>query len=310
MREEITVEFNGVRLSFSSTMLLRSVLKTGIDIFTALDVLKDVTKGIGSKITATELFLKTYSSLEKIAGKKYAERYRLWHIYNVLRRKRKCLSFAVLVGGPPMVGKSTSVTELAFRLNIARVITTDAIRRIVKSIVKERELTVLFYPTFEAWKYVRKENPLSGFIEQARILSKYIGEIARKSVLDRIEVAIEGVHVAPWILKEERSFAEVMENAVCFVIVVDDKDVYKKLVASKLAREGKRFNEELFSTCWKINEYIKEKVKEEEWVRKVRFTTFEGVIEEMIECICEKIREVVEKKRSKALERESEFISI
>ena len=101
-----------------------------------------------------------------------------------------------------------------------------------------------------------------------------------------------------------------MENAVCFVIVVDDKDVYKKLVASKLAREGKRFNEELFSTCWKINEYIKEKVKEEEWVRKVRFTTFEGVIEEMIECICEKIREVVEKKRSKALERESEFISI
>ena len=58
---------------------------------------------------------------------------------------------------------------------------------------------MLFYPTFEAWKYVRKENPLSGFIEQARILSKYIGEIARKSVLDRIEVAIEGVHVAPWI---------------------------------------------------------------------------------------------------------------
>ena len=72
------------------------------------------------------------------------ERLRRWRDLEALGRP-----LVVLIGGATGVGKSTIATELAARLGITRVSSTDFIRQILRSVVSEAIAPELSRSSFE-----------------------------------------------------------------------------------------------------------------------------------------------------------------
>ena len=296
---EIVVKIDGLRTHFSESMLWRSLLKTGIDLTTALEITKKIEEEVKEKkeITSEELFETCFNLLQEMGGKEYAERYRIWHWYNILRREGKVNPLIILVGGSPNVGKTVTTTDLAFRLTIARVLTTDAVRRIVKTLIPKEKEPVLHVPTFEAWKVIDEcppdtEPELYGFMKQVDALKPYIQEIVEKTIKNGIDLAIEGVHLAPWILPDE---IENLDNVIHVIISAPEEEVYRDMFLSKMLREGRKMDENIFKyfeICLKINDLITQKAKER-GITVVKFKDFEQVMEEILSIVCERVAKIV-----------------
>ena len=67
--------------------------------------------------------------LDRMAGDQYAGRYR--KLYELSKLDKPLI---VLVGGTTGVGKSTIATEVAHRLGITRIVSTDSIREVMRGI--------------------------------------------------------------------------------------------------------------------------------------------------------------------------------
>ena len=74
----------------------------------------------------------------------------------------------VLVGGATGTGKSTVATEIAYRLGITRVTSTDFIRQTMRAFFSHEFMPSIHYSSFEAGLAVGDvEDPLvAGFLEQ------------------------------------------------------------------------------------------------------------------------------------------------
>ncbi len=292
------VVINGYRMKFSENIIFRSVLKTGINFWNALEVTKHVKNHvIGRKtVHAEELFEITKNALAEICGSEFAGRYELWHRYNVLRRKGAAPPLQILIGGSPSVGKSISLTDLAFRLAIARTITTDAIRRILKVII--RDDPVLHLPSYRVWKKLspkkKSEHPreLEGFIRQAEFLKPFIIELVKKSIKDRKEVAVEGVHVTPWILPEE-----LLEktNVIQILLRAPARKIYYEMFFSKRLREGETEMESVaedFEVCLKIDKFLVKEARKRK-LPVIKFRSVEETVEKFLEVVNLRIRKLV-----------------
>ncbi len=291
------IVINGCKIKFSDGIVLRSILKTGVNFFQATDVVKVVKESIKNKkeLSTEELFEICRDALKEVCGSKFSRRYEIWHRYNIFRRRGLVEPLEILLGGAPVVGKTVSTTDLAFRLMISRAITTDAIRRILKVLVKENP--VLHLPSYKVWKAIRPENvelepEIEGFVKQVNALAEYIIEIVSKSIENGKDVAIEGVHIAPWILPKE---LRKKPNIIQALIAAPNKEIYRQMFLSKKLREGESPNKEVltdFETCWKINEFLVKEARKEK-ISIVKFQSFEQTVEDLLEVVNFRIRKIV-----------------
>lgn len=83
-------------------------------------------------IDAQDLRALVASVIRTEAGDRYAEAYEKWQAIGSLD-----VPLVILIGGATGVGKSTIATQLAARLSIPRVFSTDGIREVMKSTVSE-----------------------------------------------------------------------------------------------------------------------------------------------------------------------------
>jgi 2-phosphoglycerate kinase len=82
-------------------------------------------------VTADELLtLTTDALLAEADGAVVARRWEAWR-----RAKRSGRPVVIVLGGASGVGKSTLATRLAVRLGITRVVTTDAIREVLRTVI-------------------------------------------------------------------------------------------------------------------------------------------------------------------------------
>ncbi len=292
---------NGYRLLFSEMILFRSILKTGCHINEASEITELVKNEIKSKkeITTDEIFEITYYLIKTILGKKYAENYMMWHNYNELRRLSKVDPIIILVGGAPVVGKTITLTDLAYRLTISRAITTDAVRRILKVLMSDsKESSILYLPSFRVWKSIKIENngippEVQGFIKQVDMLKEFINDLIRKSISDNKDIAIEGIHMAPWILDED-----LKKNPAVIQVLISapEKDLYKRMFITKHIREGsKKVDESLeqdFETCWRINNYLVE-YAEKEKIPVIKFSSFDENLHKLLNVVIKHVKLII-----------------
>src|ERR671914_1851107 len=83
--------------------------------------------------------------LRREAGDAYAQAFVKWQ--SVLQLD---MPLIILLGGATGVGKSTTATQLAARLGITRVISTDAIREVLRSAFSEELMPMLHESSFQA----------------------------------------------------------------------------------------------------------------------------------------------------------------
>ena len=141
--------------------------------------------------------------LDAEVGPEVAARYRL---LQVIRHPPRPL--VILLGGVSGTGKSYLAAEIAYRLGIARVVSTDSIREVMRSMVSPALLPTLHASTFNAWEALvdpnmpQPEHPstellLAGFREQVQQVSVGLGAVVRRSIEEGMSVVLEGVHLVP-----------------------------------------------------------------------------------------------------------------
>jgi 2-phosphoglycerate kinase len=184
------------RLPFSRGIMATSLLATGVPTEEAYRLASIVQRQLLAQGTreldAEELVALTHGMLlTEARDARIADRWTAWR-----RAKRSGRPIAIVLGGAPDTGKSTLATQLAVRLNIPRVVTTDAIRDVLRTVVPANVLPELHASTFEV---VQPDavDPFNGFLRQCNAVGAAAIAVADRLADEHRSVIIEGVHVLP-----------------------------------------------------------------------------------------------------------------
>jgi 2-phosphoglycerate kinase len=116
------------------------------------------------------------------------------------------LPIIVLIGGATGTGKSTVATEVAYRLGITRVTSTDFVRQTMRAFFSPDFMPSIHHSSFEAGTPLRSAEQeevdplLHGFLDQTRHVL-----VGVKASIDRVleegwSMVLEGVHLVPGML--------------------------------------------------------------------------------------------------------------
>ena len=137
--------------------------------------------------------------------------------------ERLDVPLVVLVGGATGTGKSTVATEVAHRLGITRVTSTDVVRQTMRAFFSREFMPSIHYSSFEASPVASDEvdvdGVLLGFLEQTRNVLVGVKAVLARALEEGYSLALEGVHLVPGLI-------EPVDGAVfCQVLLsIEDED--------------------------------------------------------------------------------------
>lgn len=295
-------------LPYSKGLMASSIMATGLAPYRAYEV----AERIEEKLLASERYEVTREELRELAietifamvGQRYADTYRNWQAVEELD-----LPFIILIGGTTGVGKSTIATQLAARLGITRIISTDAIREVMRSMFSERIMPALHTSSFEAHAAIKGPIPRSadpvivGFEQQVRAVSVAVESLVERSVLEGTDVVIEGAHLVPGFVESPEWSPPWEDKAVVvhLVITVDDDDVHRSHFFLRGMEAGHR-NVERYLTAFENIRKIQRFIKTQAEQRKVPViasysldATLAAVIDHVVEQAVKRISPVTTK---------------
>jgi 2-phosphoglycerate kinase len=133
----------------------------------------------------------------------------------------------VLIGGSTGTGKSTIAAEVAHRLGITRVASTDFIRQTMRAFFSPEFMPTIHYSSFEAGQAVDEEvtgDPtVLGFVDQCRHVCVGVEAAIRRALTEGWSMVLEGVHLVPGLLPAELTGALLVH----VVISIADEDVHR-----------------------------------------------------------------------------------
>jgi len=128
----------------------------------------------------------------------------------------------VLIGGSTGTGKSTIAAEVAHRLGITRVASTDFIRQTMRAFFSPEFMPTIHYSSFEAGAAVDSDvtgDPtVVGFVDQCRHVCVGVDAAMRRSLTEGWSMVLEGVHLVPGIVESQ------LEGALIVHVVVEIPD--------------------------------------------------------------------------------------
>ena len=193
---------------------------------------------------------------------KIAIKYENWRS---LRTSKKPL--IILIGGASGVGTSSMAFELANRLRLKNLISTDMIREVMRKIVSKELSPVIHKSSFDAYESIRTpsiriDSVIEGFISHVDVVNVGIEAIIERSVKEGISTIIEGVHVVPGFIRKE-----LIENnnIIVFTLTVDDEEAHKQRFYSRcrqpwVKRSLERYMNN-FGTIRKTQQFLVEQAK-------------------------------------------------
>ena len=187
---------------YSKTMLTRALTAVGLPTTRAYELALRVEQDLAAYgDAALEL-----DHLEKLASSVVGEEeaaaaVRKLRLYREFRRLD--VPVVVMIGGGTGSGKSSVATEVAHRLGITRVTSTDVIRHTMRAFFSEQFMPSIHYSSFEAGRAHHEDdgNPvLSGFFDQTRNVLVGMGAVIERALSERWSIVLEGVHLVPGML--------------------------------------------------------------------------------------------------------------
>ena len=179
------------------------------------------------ELTLDELHEVVEQVLAQEEGESLVRRYRAWQL--VINRERPLV---LLIGGATGTGKSTLATELAYRLGISRITSTDVVRQVMRAFFEPALMPALHYSSFEAGDGMRMPMPdpdegdraLFGFIQQAEQVAVGSAAVVDRAIVEGLSTVVEGVHLVPGLISpEQRPDATVVE----MVLAIHDEEAHQ-----------------------------------------------------------------------------------
>ncbi len=199
------------RVPLSAGMIARWMMKGGLD-STAADAaasvtVADIVKAYAAESAGADDIIRRDDVFAQISRVLLAE-----DLVDVERRVRirrwvrtAGQPFVVAIGGSSGVGKSTVSAEVADRLGIGVVISTDQVRSVIRSVLAPDLLPALHQSSFSAAKMMLSNlsgnRLLFAFEEQARIVQHGTAALAVRSVKEGQQVLVNGVHIVPGLMQ-------------------------------------------------------------------------------------------------------------
>jgi len=137
------------------------------------------------------------------------------------------LPILLLVGGATGTGKSSVATDVAYRLGITRVTSTDFVRQTMRAFFSREFMPAIHYSSFEAGRAVADEDAdlgqavVDGFLEQTRDVLVGVTAAIDRALQEGWSMVLEGVHLVPGMLPP-------IENALVVqcVLAIDDAEAH------------------------------------------------------------------------------------
>ncbi len=246
----LVVSPNGATTPFSKGILAVSLQGAGLDPGDAHDVARELEKqllrGGRREIDRTELRGLVAQIIERAHGARAAERYRIHRA--ALEDPRPIL---VLLGGTSGVGKTSLAGEVARRLEISRVIGTDAIRQIMRLMFSPALMPEIHCSTYEAHQVLRTElvgtdNPVvSGFREQAQKIAVGVHALLDRAVEENTNLLIEGANLLPGVVDLARYQGDA--QVVFLVVGTLDPSALRQRFAGRAGRAHGRGSDRYLS---------------------------------------------------------------
>ena len=231
----VTVDVDGKQYKepFSKGILSRSLNVSDIGIERAHEIAEDIEtdlieNGI-TEISNSELADAVWEHLNS-TNPDAAMKYQNWRS---LRISKKPL--IILIGGASGVGTSSMAFELANRLRLKNIISTDVIREVMRKIVSKELSPVIHKSSFDAYEAIRTpsiriDSVVEGYISQAEVVNVGVEAIIERSIKEGISTIIEGVHIVPGFIREDLLKDN---NIIIFTLTVDDEEAHKQRFYSR-----------------------------------------------------------------------------
>lgn len=197
----IQVGAQGDSQPFSKGVLSQSLLAAAIEPDQAHEVAREIEAALVARgralVGRAELRSLSAEVLGKQLGPRVAGRYLAWREF--LDSDRPLI---LLLGGAAGVGKTSLAQAVAHRLGIAGVISTDAIRQIMRIMLGPELVPALHASSYDAHKVVVRseeaEDPIvDAFRAQAATVSVGVRAMIQRAIEERTSVIMDGVAILP-----------------------------------------------------------------------------------------------------------------
>jgi 2-phosphoglycerate kinase len=222
-----------------------------------------------ASISSGELRDRTHRHIQNGLGPEAAHRYHVWQEFGDGDRP-----LLVLIGGAVGCGKSTIATELAHRLSIVRIQSSDMLREVMRTMISPRLLPILHESTYTAWKALPAfeeeandgEAPADepdadalegGFLNQSELVSVASDAVLRRAIQERVSIIVEGVHVHPGFARRIPTDADAIVVQV-MLAVLGKKRLRERIKGRGRQAPARRAERYLrnFDGIWEIQSYL------------------------------------------------------
>ena len=269
-QRHVVVTDQEYELPYSKGLMASRIMATGLAPARAFHVAEVIEERLHAldrrSVTGAELTDLALTVIRDEVGERYASSFAKWHTV-----RRLDLPLVILLGGATGVGKSTIATMLAARLGITRVIPTDAIREVMRSMFTEELMPTLHTSSFDAARLVRNPLPRSadpviiGFREQASAIAVGVEALIARAVDEGTDLILEGAHLVPGFLDRRRFAGQAV--VVPLVVTVDDEELHRSHFVARAGETRSRPSErylDFFDNIRKLQKYVKSLALEHE----------------------------------------------
>ncbi len=263
----VMVRTSGREDQFSVGMLTRNLEGCGIrheDAMQGARAVQELLRGYSEPvIDHRDLRRLIYETIKNTSGRDAADRFLSRCLFTDSRDP-----LIVLIGGPTGAGKSTIAARLAYLLDIVRTQSTDMMREIIRCYLVPHVAPTLAYSSFDAWQGLPEvepapgqslgENPvLSGFLAQFDTIKMALEATIQRSVKERQDLIIDGVHVLPTRLnlKKIRDQAVVVPLLLAVPNITRLDDRLRRRSREQPSRDSDKQRQAL-SAIWELQTYM------------------------------------------------------
>jgi 2-phosphoglycerate kinase len=187
----------------------------------------------------------------------------------------------LLIGGATGTGKSTVATEVAYRLGINRVTSTDIVRQTLRAFFAEEYMPSIHRSSFDAGA---GESMVEGFLDQTTNVLIAVEASIERALQEGWSMVIEGVHLVPGMLSGPRDDATVVQ---CVLAIQDESEHAAHFWIRDATSQGLRPVEkylERLDDIRRLQEFIVERAREAD-VPVIENTNVEETIHAVIELV-------------------------
>ena len=213
-------------LPYSKGMMARALIATGVPADQSYALARrielDLAEAGEASVTMERLDVLAREILGEAEGSRVVSRLR-----RLADLQELDVPIIILVGGSTGTGKSTVAAEVAHRLGITRVASTDFIRQTMRAFFSPEFMPTIHYSSFEAGQALDDEvtgDPaIVGFLEQCRHVCVGVDAAIRRALTEGWSMVLEGVHLVPGLVPTQLDGALLAH----VLLEIPDEDVHR-----------------------------------------------------------------------------------